>query len=228
MSKTKDTKFFIIIAQAILIVILLMAIVIRESSRGILGVGTGIDEVRASETIKKIEGAQIIKGDMNPMVTALYSETSLPETLDWSDINIHLNTVIHSNNYCTRRNAMARAAGLVAGEDMDYVNSPEIVAGMREVKMGSDTGSLVFVPHKITICKGDTVKWINNKGGPHNVVFYDACIPGGVDPELISMDGLLEFEDDTYTMKFDVPGQYDFYCEPHRESGMDGVLIVIE
>jgi len=227
MSKTKDTKFFIIIAQAILIVILFMAIVIRESSRGMLGVWPGIDAAKDSETIKKIEGAQIVKGDLNPMVTALYSETSLPETLDWNDINTHLNTVVRSDNYCSRRNAMARAAGLVAGEDMDYVNSPEIVAETREVKMGSDTGALTFVPHKITICKGDTVKWINNKGGPHNVVF-DACLPGGVDPELISMDGQLAFEGDAYAIKFDVPGQYDFYCEPHRQAGMDGVLTVSE
>jgi plastocyanin len=39
------------------------------------------------------------------------------------------------------------------------------------VKMGSDGGQLVFEPKVVTIKVGDTVKWVNNKAFPHNVVF---------------------------------------------------------
>lgn len=68
---------------------------------------------------------------------------------------------------------------------------------------------------------------INNKGGPHNVVFDEDAIPKGVDQEKISMDEQLGEEGDTFVMKFDEPGSYDFYCEPHRGAGMNGLLTVI-
>merc|ERR1712195_9253 len=78
-----------------------------------------------------------------------------------------------------------------------------------------------------TVCKGDSVKWINNKGGPHNVVFDEDAIPKGVDQEKISMDEQLGEEGETFVMKFDEPGSYDFYCEPHRGAGMNGLLTVV-
>merc|ERR1712176_1746960 len=78
-----------------------------------------------------------------------------------------------------------------------------------EIKMGSDSGQLVFVPAKASICKGDSVKWINNKGGPHNVVFDEDAIPSGVDQEKISMDEQLGEEGDTFTMAFSVAGTYE-------------------
>merc|ERR1719243_150437 len=108
---------------------------------------------------------------------------------------------------CTRRAAMARAAGLAAGLSLAAVNAPGFAA---ETK----------------ICKGDTVTWTNNKGGPHNVVFDEDDIPGGVDQEKISMDDQLGEEGDTFTMKFDTAGTYGYYCEPHRGAGMTATLIV--
>ena len=61
---------------------------------------------------------------------------------------------------------------------------------------------------------------INNRGGPHNVVFDD--------DGLISMDpqDVLFEEGDTFSMRFDVPGRYEFYCYPHLGAGMNGILIV--
>ena len=32
------------------------------------------------------------------------------------------------------------------------------------VKLGSDSGQLVFDPNEVTISKGDTITWVNNKG----------------------------------------------------------------
>jgi len=67
--------------------------------------------------------------------------------------------------------------------------------------MGSDSGQLVFVPDEIKICKGDSVTWVNNKGGPHNVVFDEDEIPDGVDQAAISMDSQLGDEGATYSKK---------------------------
>merc|ERR1719271_403535 len=127
---------------------------------------------------------------------------------------------------CTRRAAMARAAGLAFGLSMAAVSAPGFAAETKKVKMGSDSGQLVFVPDELKICKGDSVTWVNNKGGPHNVVFDEEAIPSGVDQEKISMDGQLGDEGATFTMKLDVAGSYSYYCEPHRGAGMAGTVIV--
>merc|ERR1712061_478064 len=124
--------------------------------------------------------------------------------------------MVQSDSMCTRRHAMARAAGLAAGLALSAVNAPGYAAETKMVKMGSDTGQLVFVPDEIKICKGDSVTWVNNKGGPHNVVFDEDAVPSGVKVESISMDDQLGEEGETFTKKFDTPGSYGYFCEPHR------------
>merc|ERR1719502_2447271 len=105
--------------------------------------------------------------------------------LEMLALNDDLNTVVMSESMCTRRRAMARAAGLAAGLALSQVNAPAFAAETKTVKMGTDAGQLVFVPDEIKICKGDSVTWTNNKGGPHNVVFDEDAIPDGVDQAAI-------------------------------------------
>jgi plastocyanin len=50
-------------------------------------------------------------------------------------------------------------------------------ANAATVKLGSDSGALVFEPANITISKGETVTFVNNRGFPHNVVFDEDNIP---------------------------------------------------
>jgi len=148
------------------------------------------------------------------------------KALEMLALNDDLNTVVQSSSFCTRRNAMSRAAGLAAGLALATVNAPAFAAETKKVKMGSDSGQLVFLPDEIKICKGDSVTWVNNKGGPHNVVFDEEAIPSGVNQEKISMDTQLAEEGETFTMKFDVAGEYGYYCEPHRGAGMGATLVV--
>jgi len=155
-------------------------------------------------------------------------KTTLAMAMDWEALNQNFETVVKSDNYCTRRGAMAKAAALAGGATMAMANAQAAnAAETKEVLMGSDSGLLAFVPNKTQICKGDSVKWINNKGGPHNVVFDEDAIPEGVDQEAISMDEQLGEEGDTFVMKFDTAGSYDYYCEPHRGAGMNGKLTVV-
>jgi plastocyanin len=99
------------------------------------------------------------------------------------------------------------------------------------VKMGSDSGMLVFEPANISVQTGDTVKWVNNKLPPHNVVFDDKQIPGG-DKALadsLSHKDLMFAPGETYEVTFsgDMPaGTYGYYCEPHRGAGMVGQITV--
>lgn len=125
---------------------------------------------------------------------------------------------------CSRRNALARAAAVAAAA----IGAPALAAGATTIKMGSDSGQLVFAPSDATICVGDTVTWINNKAGPHAVQFQEDGVPSGVNAEKISMPegDLLTEEGQKFSMKFDKAGTYSYICPPHAGGGMVGELTV--
>ena len=163
---------------------------------------------------------------VKPMMSLAENIKGPGKALETLALNDDLNTVVTSDNYCTRRHAMARAAGLAAGLALSTVNAPGFAAGSTAVKMGSDSGQLVFQPDEVKVCAGDTITWTNNKGGPHNVVFNADAIPSGVDADSISMDDQLGDEGATYSKSFSTKGSYGYYCEPHAGAGMLGTLIV--
>lgn len=86
------------------------------------------------------------------------------------------------------------------------------------VKMGADNGMLAFAPSTVTIKAGDTVKWINNKLSPHNVV-----VEGHAE---LSHKGLAFKPGESFEATFNDPGIYNYYCEPHRGAGMRGKVVV--
>ncbi|MDY6784831.1 MAG: plastocyanin [Cyanobacteriota bacterium] len=95
------------------------------------------------------------------------------------------------------------------------------------VKMGTDSGMLQFQPSTVTIKPGDTVNFVMNKLAPHNAVFDKA--PAGEDVEALSHDKLLFSPGQSYSTTFPAdaaPGEYSFYCQPHRGAGMKGKIIV--
>jgi len=101
-----------------------------------------------------------------------------------------------------------------------------MVANAADVKLGSDSGQLVFVPDEITIKVGDSVTWTGNKGLPHNVVFDEENVPDGTDLDALNHEDNIGEEGEKVTSKFTKPGTYGYYCEPHRGAGMNGTVIV--
>lgn len=99
-----------------------------------------------------------------------------------------------------------------------------------EVKMGSDSGLLVFEPAKLSVKAGDTVTWVNNKMAPHNVVFDANQIPGDKAlADKISHSQLTFAPGENYSTTFtaDMPaGDYTYFCAPHRGAGMVGTITV--
>ncbi|MGI0479334.1 plastocyanin [Geminocystis sp. CENA526] len=91
-----------------------------------------------------------------------------------------------------------------------------------EVKMGADNGMLAFQPAKVTIKAGDTVKWVNNKLAPHNVVFNISA----KNADKLSHKGLAFSAGESFEATFTDPGEYTYYCEPHRGAGMVGTITV--
>lgn len=109
-----------------------------------------------------------------------------------------------------------------------FLASAPAIAADQTVKMGSDAGMLVFEPATVTISKGDTVTWENNKMAPHNVVFDASGIPGGKETaDKLSNSQLTFSPGESYSTTFDVePGEYSYYCAPHRGAGMVGKVVV--
>lgn len=111
------------------------------------------------------------------------------------------------------------------------VFAPLAAAETYTIKLGSDRGMLQFEPKQVSLKPGDTIKWVNNKVPPHNVVFdakknpnKDATLAKGLSHKQLLMAPGQNF---TTTIPADAPaGEYTFYCEPHRGAGMVGKVIV--
>ena len=75
-----------------------------------------------------------------------------------------------------------------------------------------------FVPEKVEITTGTTVRWENvERRNNHDVYFADEDIAS---PRL--------FPEDSWERTFDEPGTYDYICRPHEDRGMKGVVHVTD
>lgn len=99
-----------------------------------------------------------------------------------------------------------------------FMTASPAAADTVTVKMGSDGGQLVFDPKVVTIKAGDTVKWVNNKAFPHNIVF------DGHDE--LSHKKLAQKPKAELESTFNEAGEFSYYCSPHRGAGMQGKVIV--
>ena len=72
-----------------------------------------------------------------------------------------------------------------------------------------------FVPSKIAIKKGDSIKFINKSKNFHNVVV-----------EKLKIRTKLIKKDDYLIVKPSQVGEFSYYCQPHRAMGMTGEIIV--
>jgi plastocyanin len=102
-----------------------------------------------------------------------------------------------------------------------------------------------FAPSIISARAGDTLAFVNGRGGPHNVQFADDSISDevhrlidGAMPErprvawsrdVILAGPLLVLNGDTYKVVVPAlpPGRYRFFCTPHVGGGMRGELVVV-
>jgi plastocyanin len=99
-----------------------------------------------------------------------------------------------------------------------FMTASPAAADTVTVKMGSDSGQLVFDPKVVTIKVGDTVKWVNNKAFPHNIVF-----DGHAE---LSHKKLIQKPKAELESTFSEAGEFSYYCSPHRGAGMAGKVIV--
>lgn len=93
-----------------------------------------------------------------------------------------------------------------------------------------EMNGLDYAPARLTINVGDTVTWRNTDGMPHTVTGdptkarkqASARLPEGAEPwDSGDIEG-----DQSWSRKFDVPGEYTYFCIPHELAGMVATLIV--
>ncbi|MXR42617.1 halocyanin [Halobaculum sp. WSA2] len=98
-----------------------------------------------------------------------------------------------------------------------------------------------FRPYEITVSVGDTLVWENTSTRAHSVTAYEEQIPenadyfatGGYDSEAAAADawdgnrGAIS-ANERFEHTFEVPGDYTYYCIPHEQAGMVGVVRVEE
>ena len=143
------------------------------------------------------------------------------------------------NSRISRRIAAAAAlvtfaAGVGAATRVDArTAAPKTV----EVQMTGDASGYKFSPAKVTIQKGDKVKFTLVSGPPHNVVFWEDSIPKGAAAKLgkampktvgpLTGPFMLN-TGETYEISFaGLPaGTYKYYCAPHLALGMKAVIEV--
>jgi plastocyanin len=102
--------------------------------------------------------------------------------------------------------------------------TPEPVAQVVEV--GPEGSQFSFAPESFEVAAGETVRWVWRSGG-HNVRVDSA--PGDSDWEgTPGGSGETYSSGNTHEHTFTVPGEYDYYCNPHRGVGMTASFTVTE
>lgn len=112
------------------------------------------------------------------------------------------------------------------GGDSQPTTKPGTIRGP-EVEM---TDQLRFMPDKLTVKVGDTVTWRNVGSVAHTVTDdpakaankEHAKLPSGAEP----WDSGLVMGGQSFSRKFDSPGEYAYFCVPHEASGMLATLTI--
>lgn len=109
---------------------------------------------------------------------------------------------------------------------------------------GGDIGMSAhsFIPEEYHTTVGETVTWINSSSRGHTVTAYDDKIPadasffstGEYESTAEAVAAWHEYGGgridvgETFSHTFEVPGTYEYFCEPHVLGGMIGRVIVDE
>lgn len=99
--------------------------------------------------------------------------------------------------------AFSATAALAAGA-LEVVQ--EAPAGSTEVKIAK----MKFATPEVRIKAGSAVTWVNTEALPHNVHFKSGP---GVEKDVEGP--MLRGPNQTYSVKFNAPGTYDYICTPH-------------
>lgn len=102
----------------------------------------------------------------------------------------------------------------------------EVEIAMAGTTSGSDVW---FRPHGLLIQAGQTVRWVNrDQGNVHTTTAYhpDNGKPLRIPENAPAWDSDYLMPGESFALRFDIPGVYDYYCTPHEHAGMVGRIVV--
>lgn len=112
--------------------------------------------------------------------------------------------------------AMTVAGGLATSGPAQAAD-PAVQTQVTAVDMTDD---LRFSPQIVTVRAGGTVVWLNTSRSTHTVTSEQ--VPAGA----AAFDSGSLGPNAQFSQTFTVPGEYRYYCAPHREMGMVGTVVV--
>jgi plastocyanin len=121
------------------------------------------------------------------------------------------------NSYFSFRTGVAPLlAALALSACSDHTDEPTAPIGDGEVTEVV-LNNFAFSAPTVTIDRGESVRWRNSTATFHTVT-----------PDGHQAFGARQTNaaDQTFETRFDTPGRYRYYCEPHRALGMTGEVIV--
>lgn len=128
-------------------------------------------------------------------------------------------TTVNARNFLAAIALLALGAGAASAAKIDVLTETVVPAAEAPADGATVTiDKLKYEQPEITIKAGETVTWINKEAMPHNVAFK----AGAVDEA--KLDGAMMKKDQSYTIRFNEAGTYDYHCTPHPF--MKGKVIV--
>lgn len=113
--------------------------------------------------------------------------------------------------------------------------SSDAAGGGSDVSMTSDHS---FDPAALTVAAGTEVSWTNDDDESHTVTAYSGGVPegeyftsGDLPNEEAARDAVSDAliqPGETFSVTFDTPGTYAYFCIPHEDHGMTGEIVVEE
>jgi plastocyanin len=135
------------------------------------------------------------------------------------------------------RRSFIAAAG-AAAVPLSGCFEPTLADGDYDIGMSANA----FVPDHYEVSVGETVIWGNNGSRGHTVTAYASGLPdgaaffasGGFESteaarESWKSDGSGNIEPGrTFEQTFETAGEFPYFCIPHEQKGMTGVIVVSE
>ncbi len=97
------------------------------------------------------------------------------------------------------------------------------------IKMRDPAGLYRFEPSRLTVRRGDIVRFVQAGRTAHNVEFVRRSAPAGTDLGRDWIGPYLLAPGDTFEVRIDArfaDGPHDYLCSPHAALGMTGTLVV--
>lgn len=141
---------------------------------------------------------------------------------------------------CGGDEPIVQGGAAAAGRSAATIPVTETTGVVHEVRMmGTVELGFRFEPADLTVRVGDTIRWINRSGFPHNVAFDADSIPRGAETVINAVmpadgklgpmiGGILREAGQTFEMDFvNVPlGRYPYFSVVQEAVGMAGSIIV--